>query len=116
MNRTGPASFLPLKPDIFEMLLALEAGEQHGYALLKALEARGVAVAASLLYRKLKRLMEDGLVARSQRLRAATEDVRRQYYRLTPLGRSVVRAEAQRIMELSRSQAVRRLAAGGGHV
>jgi DNA-binding PadR family transcriptional regulator len=111
MISRDPQSYLPLKPDVFEVLLALEAGDQHGYAILKAIEARGVALAASLLYRKLKRLMEEGLVEESRRVRRAHDDARRRYYRLTALGLDVVRAEAKRIMALARSDDVRRLAA-----
>jgi DNA-binding PadR family transcriptional regulator len=59
--------FLPLKPDVFEILLALSEGPAHGYAILKRLDERGVRVAASLLYRKLRRLMEETLVAEPAR-------------------------------------------------
>jgi DNA-binding PadR family transcriptional regulator len=106
-----PAAWLPLKPEVFELLLALEGGDRHGYAMLKTMESRGVPLAASLLYRKLKRLIEDGLVEESaKRPRRGADDARRRYYQLTPLGRAVVGAEAKRIMELSRSRDVRRLA------
>ena len=108
------ATFLPLKADTFEILLALDQGELHGYAILKVLETRGIEIAASLLYRKLKRLMEDGLVAETA-ARGADDDARRRYYRLTSLGRAVVRAEAARIVALARSHDVRRLAAGDSH-
>jgi DNA-binding PadR family transcriptional regulator len=113
MTDTAP-SFLPLKPDVFEILLALADGERHGYGILKVLESRDIAIAASLLYRKVRRLMEDGLVAESKARRSASEeDARRRYYRLTPLGLAVVRAEAARIVELARNRHVRRLAEPG---
>jgi DNA-binding PadR family transcriptional regulator len=106
---------LPLKPDVFEVLAALEAGDLHGYGILKAIESRGIRMAASLLYRKLRRLMEDGLVEESSyRPEASEDDSRRRYYRLTVLGRSVLGSEARRILELSRSGRLRRLAEGGG--
>jgi DNA-binding PadR family transcriptional regulator len=108
------ARFLPLNPDTFEILLALAEGELHGYAMLKELEARGIHIAASLLYRKLKRLMEDDLVA-EVRSRVAQDDTRRRYYRLTASGRSVLQAEAARIVELARNRDVRRLAARDTH-
>jgi DNA-binding PadR family transcriptional regulator len=111
MSQRDASSFLPLKPEVFEVLLALEPGDQHGYAILKAIEERGVGLAASLLYRKLKRLMEEGLVEESRRVRRAHDDARRRYYRLTALGLEVVRAEARRIMVLARNGEVRRLAA-----
>lgn len=107
-------SFLPLNPDTFEILLALSDGDLHGYAMLKLLEERGIRVAASLLYRKIKRLMEDDLVA-EVRTRSAQDDPRRRYYRLTPLGRAVVQAEAARIVELARNRDVRRLASRDSH-
>ena len=109
------ARFLPLSPDVFETLVALADGELHGYGILKVLEARGVGIAASLLYRKLRRLMEDDLVVEATSRRRAGEDVRRRYYTLTPLGLAVVRAEAARIVELARSREIRRLAAGASH-
>lgn len=112
-----PTRFLPLKPDVFEILLALSHGEQlHGYAILKELEGRGVPVAASLLYRKLRRLMEEDLVAEaSGRAVRPAGDPRRRYYRLTSTGRAVVRAEAARILALARDRQVRFLAEGGSH-
>lgn len=103
-------TFLPLKPDTFEILLALADGELHGYGILKVLESRAIGIAASLLYRKLRRLMEEGLVAESAARPSAGDDARRRYYRLTRLGLSVVRAEATRIVELARTQHVRKLA------
>lgn len=116
MPARDPARFLPLKPDVFEILLALShAGRMHGYAILKELEDRGVPVAASLLYRKLRRLMEDDLVAVSSPAARANDDQRRRYYRLTALGRAVVEAEAARIVNLARDRQVRWVAEGGGH-
>jgi len=109
-------SHLPLKPDVFEVLAALEAEDLHGYGILKAIESRGIRLAASLLYRKLRRLMEDGLVEESSYRREALEDdSRRRYYRLTSSGRRVLASEARRILALSRSGRLRRLAEGGGH-
>ena len=110
------AQFLPLKPDVFETLLALSQGELHGYGILKALESRGISVAASLLYRKLRRLMDDDLVQESDvRPSASEDDARRRYYRLTRLGEAVLKAEASRIVALAKSGQVRKLAAGGSH-
>lgn len=110
--------FLPLKPDVFEILLALERSHRHGYGILKVLEARGIRLPASLLYRKLRRLMDDDLVRESAaRPQAESSDTRRRYYRLTPTGETVLRAEAERIVGLARSGRVRALAqrARDGH-
>jgi DNA-binding PadR family transcriptional regulator len=112
--RPAVQRFLPLKPDVFEILLALANGELHGYGLLKVLESRGIRISASLLYRKLRRLMEEGLVAESaERAVRVGDDARRRYYHLTSLGLSVVGAEAARIVELARNHQVRSLAEVG---
>ena len=112
---TDATRFLPLRPDVFEILVALAHGDLHGYGILKVLEARDTRIAASLLYRKLHRLMEDGLVTESAARRRVGDDVRRRYYRLSPLGQAVVRAEAARIVDLARSREIRRLAEGSTH-
>jgi DNA-binding PadR family transcriptional regulator len=108
-NSADVDRLLPLKPDVFEILLALKGGPRHGYGLLKLLEAREIKLPASLLYRKLRRLMDDGWVAESDAKPDET-DARRRYYRLTSTGETLLRAEAARIVELARSGHVRKLA------
>jgi DNA-binding PadR family transcriptional regulator len=116
MPSTGAERFLPLKPDVFEVLLALSGGDLHGYAIVKELESRGTPVAASLLYRKLRRLMEDGLVSEARPPASRdSDDPRRRYYHLTRLGREVVRAEAGRIVDLANDAQVRHLVRGDAH-
>ena len=117
MSTANIDRFLPLKPDVFEILLALKGEPRHGYGVLKILEARDVKLPASLLYRKLRKLMDDGWVAMSEARNAETNDPRRRYYQLTPAGESLLRAEAARIVELAKSGHVRRLAqdAKGDH-
>jgi len=109
--------FLPLKPDVFHLLLALEEeGPAHGYALLERVERASlgrVRVAPSLLYRKLHRLLADGLVEESEGPTGESDDERRRYYALSLLGRAVLRAEANRIVGLARSSPVRALAKAG---
>lgn len=116
-----PTSLLPLTPELFHILLALADTERHGYGLVKQVErATGGAVrlAPSPLYRRLKRLMEQGIVAESERRPAPElDDERRRYYRLTAAGRKVLRAEARRLVALAGDERVRGLAGateGGG--
>lgn len=106
---------MPLKPEVFEVLAALSARDLHGYAILKEIEERGVLIAPSLLYRKLRRLLEDGLVVETDPTARSGdwEDPRRRTYHLTSLGREVVEAEARRIVELAESERVRRIAGRG---
>lgn len=113
-ERHDPASFLPLKPEDFQILLALEDRERHGYALLKEIERAthgSVAPAASPFYRKLRRMEEVGLVAETDaRPAPELDDERRRYYALTPLGREVLAAEARRVVALAGHERILRLA------
>ena len=101
--RTGPERFLPLTPAAFHVLVSLVPAEQHGYAMLKAVEERTegrVRLGAGTLYGLVKRLLEDGLIAAVvPRAAARLEDPRRRYYRVTALGRAVVVAETERLEE-----------------
>ncbi len=111
---TDPQGLLPLKPAVFEILLALaEEGNAHGYAILQRVEQRSrglVKLETGPLYRHLKRLLDAGLVEESDDRPAPEEDdPRRRYYRLTPLGRSVAAAEARRLSSLVRTARLARL-------
>ena len=108
---------LPLKADEFHILLALEDGERHGYAILKEIERATdgrVGLAPSPFYRKLKRLEEKGILEEAdERPAPDLDDERRRYYRLTPLGLAVLRGEAARLVALARQERVSRLAGEG---
>ncbi|GJG85892.1 PadR family transcriptional regulator [Gemmatimonadetes bacterium T265] len=99
-----PENHLPLPAATFHILLALADGERHGYAVMREVSERtggAVRLGAGTLYGALKRLLESGLVAEAgERADAALGDERRRYYRLTPFGRAVARAEAQRLDRL----------------
>jgi len=103
----------PLKPEVFEILAAMAGGELHGYAILKEIEERGTPMAASLLYRKLRRLLEDGWVEEVDTPLDDETDARRRYYRLTARGRQALEAEARRIVALADSERVREIATAG---
>jgi DNA-binding PadR family transcriptional regulator len=109
-----PASFLPLKPVDLVVLFALADGERHGYALTQEIAERtdGVVVLElGHLYRILKRMLADGLVAEAARRPAPDlDDERRRYYCLTSLGERVAAAETRRIRALVASPVARSLA------
>ncbi len=116
-----PSAFLPLKTDDFSILLSLSDGDRHGYAILKEIEAatRGrTRIAPSPFYRRIRRLLEQSLVTEAdQRPAPELDDERRRYFRLTPLGRSVLAGEAARLVDLAGTERVRQLAletTGGG--
>jgi DNA-binding PadR family transcriptional regulator len=92
---------LPLTPPVFHMLLALADEERHGYGIMQDV-ARQTGGALQLgpgtLYGCLKRMLAAGLVEESdERPDPALDDERRRYYRMTAVGRQVVRAEARRL-------------------
>ena len=95
------ASLLPLTPVVFEILLALGGGEQHGYAIMQDVAERTggrIELHAGSLYRALSRLLDGGLIEElDDRPAADHDDQRRRYYRLTPLGAAAARAEAERL-------------------
>lgn len=110
---SDPRHLLPLKPVDFLILLALVEEDQHGYGLVKEIAERTdgvVQLAPGNLYRVIKRLVADGLVAPSER-RAAPEleDERRHYYSLTRLGARVAALEGQRLHALLATRSARAL-------
>lgn len=101
-----PERFLPLAPVWFEILLALAAGELHGYAVMQEVARRSdgtVTLHPGSLYRALARLLEDALIVELDARPASGDDERRRYYQITALGRAVARAEAERLRALVRA-------------
>lgn len=106
----------PLKPEIFQILLALEDGSLHGYGIVKRVEENTegrISLAPSLLYRRLRRLLEDGLVEEGKEV-PGEKGRPRQEYRLTGEGARVIRAEARRLVELAGEERIRGLASEAG--
>lgn len=92
--------YLPLKPLVFQVLMALADGERHGWALVREAQQRGGfgRIMPGNFYRTLRTMLADGLIEESvHRLRAASDDERRRYFRLTKLGGDVAAAEARRL-------------------
>jgi DNA-binding PadR family transcriptional regulator len=111
------ASYLPLTPALFHVLLALADGDKHGYAILKDVSLRtgdSVRLSTGTLYGIIKRLLTEGMIEESKgRPADGRDDERRIYYRLTSLGEKVAMAEAERhekIVALARSKNVLRRA------
>jgi DNA-binding PadR family transcriptional regulator len=104
-------SLLPLPPATFHILVALADDDRHGYAVIKDVAARTggtLTLSAGTLYRSIDRMARQGLIREvSARPARDMDDERRRYYRITPLGREVVRAEARRLaqmLELARAK------------
>ena len=105
-DRAGdPESHLPLGPRDFQVLLLVLEEPMHGYGIVKAAEdesGRSVLDLGSL-YRIIGRLIKAGLL---EDVTAKQEDRKRQrrFYRATPLGREVAKAEAIRLRKLLESE------------
>ncbi|MCZ6918386.1 MAG: PadR family transcriptional regulator [Gemmatimonadetes bacterium] len=96
--------FLPLTAPVFHILLALADDERHGYAILQEVERRSngsVSLGTGTLYTAIKRMLDWGIIEKAEsRLDPGLDDDRRRYYRITPLGQQVARAEAARMDSL----------------
>src|SRR5213596_1205916 len=97
-------ALLPLPPATFHILLALAHEDRHGYAIIQDVEARtggALRLSPGTLYRSIQRMLEQGLIVETQdRPAPELDDERRRYYRITPFGEAVARAEARRLADL----------------
>src|SRR5262245_46401245 len=96
---------LPLRPVEFHVLLSLAEGDRHGYGIMQDAKERGEAVPdVGTLYRALARMEDQGWIAAAAAPADAEGDgERRRYYRITPLGIRVAKAEARRLEALTRA-------------
>lgn len=109
----SPRDHLPLTPAVLHILLALASEEKHGYAIMKdAEELSGgrVKLGPGTLYGAIRRLLDSGLIEETdERPDPALDDQRRRYYRATPFGARVLKAELQRFSDLLRAAEAKRL-------
>ena len=107
-----PDDLLPLPPATLHILLAVAENERHGYAIMQDVEARTdgeLRISAGTLYRAVARMVEQGLISEVERRRTRADDERRRYYRITPFGLAVARAEVRRLMQMVRHAQARGL-------
>ena len=103
MHRTPEAAPQPLKPLVFQILLALVDGERHGWSLVREVQQRGGfgRIMPGNFYRILRGMLADGLIVEAgQRHEAGPDDERRRYFRLTADGEQAAREEARRLEAL----------------
>jgi DNA-binding PadR family transcriptional regulator len=104
MSDASPETFLPLSAPVYGVLLTLGERAMHGYGIIVEFEARTGQEGALLpgsLYNTLSRMLAQGLVEEVPRPER-DGDPRKRYYRATDLGRSVARAESERLRALLR--------------
>jgi DNA-binding PadR family transcriptional regulator len=107
-------ALLPLPEATFHILLALADADRHGYAILQDVAERTkgeVKLGAGTLYRSIQRMQEQGLIVETRdRPAPELDDERRRYYRITPFGTAVARAESRRLSRLVQLARARGLA------
>jgi DNA-binding PadR family transcriptional regulator len=92
----------PLKTEVLWLLLSVNEGERHGYALMQDVEARSgraLRIQTGALYRTLHRMLREGLVTEVD-APAGEVDERRRYYRITARGRAAAATELTRMRSL----------------
>jgi len=113
MSAPNPQDWLPLNPPEFHILLALADADRHGYGIMQEVAQRTggrTRLGPGTLYGAIKRMLAAGFLEETEeRPDPEMDDQRRRYYRLTPLGRKVAAAEAERLAELVRVAASKRL-------
>jgi len=96
-------STLPLTEVTYFILLSLASTQKHGYAIMKDVESmshKRVSLSTGTLYGALKRLLEQGLILRSDEGGTNHTGRTRKDYRLTELGYRVLQAEVRRLDNL----------------
>ena len=104
----------PLKPLVFQVLLALVEGERHGWALVREVQQRGGfdEIMPGNFYRTLRGMLADGLIEQApqrDKPKANDADERRRYFRLTAAGSSAAASEARRLEALVLESRAKRL-------
>ena len=99
-----PEDETPLTESTLYILLALEQGPCHGYAILKAVEALSggrISLSTGTLYGAIKRLLEAAWIERGPDPLPNDTERERKAYRLTSLGRSILLVEIDRLERLT---------------
>ena len=101
MTATDPSSYLPLTPAAFHVLITLELGIQHGYAIKRLVEERTqgvVRLGAGTLYHAIRSLGKRQLISECPPPKpGAAGSSRWRFYEITLLGTQVLRAEVGRL-------------------
>lgn len=106
LSSASPENLLPLPVAVFHILVAVADQDRHGYAIMQDVAARtngALKLSPGTLYGSISRMLDQGLIVElNHRERPDQDDERRRYYRITPFGRSVAKAEATRLTTLLR--------------
>ncbi len=93
----------PLTEPVLLILLSLATEPRHGYSLMKDIQALSnsrVSLSTGTLYGALRRLLEDGWIARFEQPDTSRD---KQAYKLTSAGRKQLEFELRRLNQLTRA-------------
>lgn len=88
--------YIPMTETMFFILLSLQQ-EHHGYGIMqhvKQITENRIILGAGTIYNSLSRLEKDGLI------KTVSEDDRKKTYIATKLGKTILKIEAKRLIEL----------------
>jgi DNA-binding PadR family transcriptional regulator len=106
----------PLPSAAFQILLSLTDEDLHGYGIMREVEEQSggrMRLGPGTLYSSIQSLLEEKLIEETDANAGGKPgSERRRYYRLTSLGRRLVRSEAERLAELLRVVRAKKLLRG----
>jgi DNA-binding PadR family transcriptional regulator len=106
----------PLPAAAFQIMLALAAGDLHGYAIMRQVEEQTggrLRLGPGTLYGSIQALLEGKVIEEvdgPENTEARSE--RRRYYRLTVAGRKMARSEAEKMADVLRVARARKILRG----
>jgi DNA-binding PadR family transcriptional regulator len=107
----------PLPSAAFQILLSLAGEDLHGYGIMRQVEEQTdgrMRLGPGTLYSSIQSLVEERFIEEvDQREDTKLGHERRRYYRLTPAGRKLARAEAGRLADLLRVARTKKILRGG---
>jgi DNA-binding PadR family transcriptional regulator len=106
----------PLPSAAFQILLSLAGEDLHGYGIMRQVTDQTggrMRLGPGTLYSSIQSLLEEKFIEElDPREDAKLGQERRRYYRLTTSGRSLARAEAERLADLLRVARVKKIFRG----
>ena len=115
---SDPKTSPTLTPAAFHIMLVLAGGENHGYAIMREVveHTQGkMRLGPGSLYGTIKRMLADGWIEElDERPDPEMDDERRRYYRLTGVGKKLVKAEAERLEQLVKVARRKKLLSSSG--
>ncbi|MBV9771786.1 MAG: helix-turn-helix transcriptional regulator [Bryobacterales bacterium] len=106
----------PLPSAAFHILLSLADKDMHGYAIMRCVEEQTegrMRLGPGTLYSSIQALLQEGFLEEVEgNAEHETGRERRRYYHLTPTGRKLAQAEANRLADLLRFARVKKILRG----